>query len=217
MPEKINEALLGVRLIKQQIDANKGIKKVEVLRVTAPDGFSEADEGFANVKVILQIEFNNGFKDVSGVVDVKREYYEKLGWGDEWKLGRDFTFSLPLVGMKAALTTAEKYYAAVLASNAGSMEKMVYGIHSKKLSKNAPSVKMIIQANGGIKNIEVKDVLKSASELDHSNGYGGFVKNYQPMPSIKINYDINYNNGKTEYKQGIFVLDNGQWKVLKIE
>jgi len=213
MPDKINEALLGVEFIKQQIDANKGIKKVEVLRVTEPDGFSDADEGSAEVKVILQVEFHNGFKDISGVVNIRREYYKDLGWGDDWKLGRDTTFSLPLVGMKAALKTVEDYYSAVVVGNAVSMEKLTSSMSSKNLSRNVPSVKMIIQANGGIKNIEVKDVFKTASEL----GYSGFVRNKQPFFSIKVNYDINYNNGKTEHKQGVFVLDKGYWKILKIE
>jgi len=219
MPEIINETLYGVEFIKQQIDANKGIKKVEVLRVAAPDGFSEATEEYSYVNVILEVEFNNGFKDISGVVEVKREYYEGLGWGDDWKLGRGMisTPSLPLVGMRAGLKAAENYYAAALSGNVGSMEKLVYGAYSKNPGKNASSVKMIMQANGGIKNIEVKDVFKTASELNYSNGWFGFARNQQPFLSIKVNYSINYNNGKTEHKQGVFVLDKGQWKVLKIE
>jgi|GEM_PF-1383558 len=229
MPEKINEALLGVSLIKQQIDANKGIKNVEVLRVAAPDGFSEADERKVMAKVILQVEFNNGFKDISGVVDVTREYYENLGWGDDWKLGRDFKFSLPLVGMKTALKTVESYYSAAVAGDAASIEKMTYSWRllqkpgstsrtgaTKELTRDAASMKMIVLANGGIKNIEVKDVFGSKSEVDHSNSMGGFNKNYQALAAINVNYSIHYKNGKTEDKRDCFVLDKGQWKILKI-
>jgi len=211
MPEIIHEALSGVEFIKQQIDANKGIKKVEVLRVAAPDGFSEATEEYSYVNVILEVEFNNGFKDISGAFEVRREYYEGLGWGGDWKLGKGMISrpSLPLVGMKAGLKAAENYYTAALSGNVGSMEKL----YSKNLSRSASSVKMIIQANGGIKNIEVKDVFKSVSGLNYSN----YVRNQQPFFSIKVNYSINYNNGKTENRQGTFVLNKERWEVLKIE
>jgi len=208
MPEAIRDALVGAALIKQQIDANQGVKRVEVLSSSGGD---------AKAKVVIEVEFNNGYKDISGAMTVGFEALQQ-GWSEDFKLKR----GLPVVGMRAAMKTAEDWHRAALAGNITAMQKLTYkhpNIKDDQLAKElqgfASRIKTVALANGGIKQLEVADVLVSESKMEHYNKKSFSDTDYQRMAAIKVNYDIRYGNGKTERKQSAFALDKGQWKVWR--
>jgi len=220
MPVAINAALLEAGLIKKQIDDNKGIKRVEVVSSTGGD---------AQAEVVVEVEFNNGFKDISGAIPMAPEYAAQ-GWTEDFKLGHGTRRAFPIVGMRAALKTAEVYYAAALAGDFARMKKLTYHRYllekstsanhvnfTKELERYGASLKTIIAVNGGIKNLEVPNVLHSESKIDSHHKKGFNDEGYQRLAAIKVNYHIHYGNGKTEQKQGTFVLDDRQWKVLNIK
>jgi len=215
MPEAINDALLEVDFVKKQIDDNKGIKQVKVLGSFGGD---------AQAEVVIEVEFNNGFKDISAGLPVGTEYTDG-GWTDDFKLGARYRRALPLVGLKAAMKTAESYCKAAIAADIEGMKKLSYSKYSsnskdsaqfnKELNQIAASIKAIALANGGIKDFEVPNALHGTeAQLNDYNKRTFSDNTYQRIAAIKVNYSINYANGKKEFKQGFFAFDEGRWKIL---
>jgi len=111
----------AMRLLAQQIKDNGGLRKVEVVGIFG---------GIGIARVILQMEFANGFKDISGGIKMKSEGY---GQEADWKLAIEAPSlyssnhpSLAVAGVHSAMKTLEAYYAAVQAGDEEALERLSY-------------------------------------------------------------------------------------------
>jgi len=230
-----------MKLLKQQIDANGGVRNIELVGF-----FSRLDKA----KAILEIEFNNGFKDIAAGINMARDGDYQSG---AWKLAlgeRSYASgtghpTLVVVGLRAAMKTAEAYYAAALAGDNKKVRKLTYFEHwterlptktaekgtlgyivtfeegtpeqrlAKRINQIIEAQQTLLEANGGIKSLEVKDLSLSEGMLSTHHRKDFNDNNYKRLAELSVYFDIKYGNGKMDYNRRInFLLDNGQWKVL---
>jgi len=241
MADNRQAALEVMKLLKQQIDANGGLRKIELIGF-----FPRLDKA----KAILEIEFNNGFKDIAAGINMVRDGDYQNG---AWKLAlgeRSFASgtvhpTLAVAGLRAAMKIAEAYYAAALAGDNKTVKKLTYFEHwterlpaktaekgtlgyivtfeegtpeqrlVKRISEIIEAQQVLLEANGGIKSLEVKDLSLSEGMLSTHHRKNFNDTDYKRLAEMSVYFDIKYGNGKMDYNKRInFLLDNGQWKVL---
>jgi len=221
MAEAREAAVETMALLKQQIDANGGLQKVELVGIFQQEGYMND-----NKKLILEIGFSNGFKDISAGIKLTAR-------NNDWKLNiKDVTGTmaeypgLAVAGLRSAMKTAEAYYAAVLANDYEAINKLTYSAHKMEtqsgkatnlvkaqINAKMASLNTLIKANGGLKSLEVREIGLSKGQL--GTQHKKYQSNdYKRLAEMVIRFDVNYGNGKTDYRKNAhFILDNGQWKV----
>jgi len=214
-----DKVINAATLVKNQIDANDGIKNVKAVAVFFP-----VSSGRLPIKVIAEVEFNNGKKDLSPSIYMTRE-----GEKQEWKLDfvkgwGDRNVEPPLIGLREMAANYDAAYRAILE---GDMELMLKLIHTKGvrgLGKPTESekkeliktgfealiqqTKALTRANGGLERIEAPDVSNSSSTMYYwVTDEGDVLDGY-----VNIQITKHYKNGKTESLLGQFWQHEGKWK-----
>jgi len=216
-------AVATMKLLKQQIDANGGLRKVALVGVFERQGYMNDKK-----KIILEIEFANGFKDISAGIVIKER-------NKNWRLAIDEVAgvmetypSLAVAGLRAAMQTAEAYYAAALRNDYDAVNKLTYSAHwgknshthllgtvEKQIKDNMGILNNLTAANGGLGVIEVRDIALSESRLGTLHRKSKTDDNYKHLVEMTVRFNVGYGNGKTDYnKRAGFILDNGRWQVL---
>jgi len=117
--QKSSQAVMA--LLDQQIKANGGLRKVDLV------GFFGDS---MSARVILELEFANGFKDISGGIKVKSQGYgDKADWKFVIETGGHFGSDYPglaVAGLRAATKTLDGYYTAVQAGDYAALRKLTY-------------------------------------------------------------------------------------------
>jgi len=213
-------ALDAARLVKAQIDHNGGVRRVTVCGV-----FQLREPG-----VVVEVEFNNGVRDLSPVVamayEVGPEKAAREKVKGEWKLQVvtvSMKISPPLVGLRELLASFETIYRAALANDSERMRELSYeaGLFlSLKETQPEEREKRIMRiydvaikriqtaarVNGGVVSIDIP-------RMQESTVYVYTKPGDEPIAIASAVIRRNFENGKSEAWQTSFFLDrDGRWK-----
>jgi len=210
--------LTGINFVKQQIDANGGVRQVGVVGVFSGGWVSDA---YADI--IVELEFNNGKKELSAVIQVERDGSPAIATGP-WKLKVERTSSgyvnqrPPIVGMIEVAKIAEAYYLAAIEGNVERARELAYfgeedrrRPHAERLARSINYIQTMAQANGGLESIEVRI---AASYVIARKSYMSRRKVEEVVPNTNSIIIVQkYVNGKIDEEQMGFTLDEEQWKI----
>gem|GEM_PF-699251 len=229
-------ALDAARLVKQQVDHKGGVRRVAVYtpQQARPwwedsDVRSVAIHGIFKVRdleVVIEVEFNDGTRDLSPVVPMT---YEKGPAKDDqgaWKL-EVVTVSMkippPLVGQREILATFDTIYRAALADDLEQMRALSYeeGLflslkedkpeeREKRISRIYDVAKNRIQTaarlNDGLVSIDIPRMQETTVYVYTKPGEA-------PIAIASAMTRRSFGNGKSEVWQTSFFLDrDGRWK-----
>jgi len=210
--------LTGINFVKQQIEANGGVRQVGVVGV-----FSDGWVSDAHANIIVELEFNNGKKELSAEIQVERDGISTGSWKLKVERGsRGYVNQRPpIVGMIEVAKAAEAYYLAVIEGNVERAWELAYfgrleayqdpQEHVNRLERSINYIRTLVQANGGLVNFEVGI---AASYVNARESYMSRRKVEEVVPNVNSVIIIQkYANGKTDEEQMDFILDEGRWKI----
>jgi len=209
-------ALRGIGFVKRQIDANDGIRQVAVAGV-----FVKGWPSNPEADIIIELEFNNGKKDLSAMISIQRD--GGVGGPARLKVETNGTkTSPPIVGMIEVAKVAEDYYLAARDGNASRARELAYfgrleayekpQAHAERLASSIGSIQTQAQANGGLESIEVSI---TSAKVYAGEAYMTRRKVTEVVPRVHVVWVVQkYANGKTDVQQQSFVFDEGQWKII---
>jgi len=217
MADARENALQGIGFVKRQIDANDGIRQVGIAAV-----FVKGWVNNFNAEIIIELEFNNGKRDLSAPIPIERDG-GRITDPLRLKVETTGTKTSPLfVGMIEVAKVAEDYYLAARDGNTSRARELAYfgrleayekpQAHAERLASSIGSIQTQAQANGGLEGIEVNITTAKAAAREM------YMTRRKVMEVVPYVYVVNvvqkYANGKTDVQQQTFVFDEGQWKII---
>jgi len=208
-------ALNAARLVKEQIDANGGVRRVVVNGIFRPLGLG--------VTAVVEVEFNNGVCDLSPAVAMVYEGEREKG---EWRL-EVVTVGMkippPLVGQRELLNSFETIYRAALEDDFAQMRELSYeeglflSLKEKKPEERekriarvyevaAKRIQTAARLNDGLVSIDIP-------LMQESTVYVYTKPDTEPIAIASASIRRTFKNGKSEVWQTSFFLDrDGRWK-----
>jgi len=206
MGSRQRRVLQIAEFVKEQIADNGGLRRVNIVSVFDALSFSD-DE----VNVIVELEFNDGNKDISFPLRMSCENPKR-----QWGLSAYEGF--PVVGMHEALNVVEGIYLGGLKGDLNQIADLIYlrDLHEVPEERKSEFVKLacisimenvkdLIPPNGGLASIDARNAFGAEVSISDLSSGGIALR-------ARMEYTLIYNNGKGNRIKVFLIFDEGRWK-----